>query len=45
MNLTLQNLYIIAAVPLVISLIACLIMIYLYDAASDAKGGAPALGR
>jgi AAHS family 4-hydroxybenzoate transporter-like MFS transporter len=40
MNLPLQNLYVIAATPLVISLIACLVMIHLHDTAPDAKGDA-----
>ena len=45
MNLPLQNLYMIAATPLVISLIVCLIMIRLHDTATtDTKVAAPALG-
>ena len=45
MNLPLQNLYMIAATPLVISLIVCLIMIRLHDTAQvEQKVAAPALG-
>jgi MFS transporter, AAHS family, 4-hydroxybenzoate transporter len=44
MNLPLQSLYIIAATPLVISLIACLVMIGLL-ATADTANRAPALGR
>jgi AAHS family 4-hydroxybenzoate transporter-like MFS transporter len=43
MNLPLQSLYVIAATPLVISLIACLVMIGLL-ATADAENRAPALG-
>jgi AAHS family 4-hydroxybenzoate transporter-like MFS transporter len=43
MNLPLQSLYVIAATPLVVSLIACLIMIRLL-AAAEVKNGAPLLG-
>jgi MFS transporter, AAHS family, 4-hydroxybenzoate transporter len=43
MNLPLQSLYVIAATPLVISLIVCLIMIRLL-AAAEAKNGATAPG-
>jgi MFS transporter, AAHS family, 4-hydroxybenzoate transporter len=43
MNLPLHNLYVIAATPLVISLIACLIMIRL-QAATDVKNGSPVRG-
>jgi AAHS family 4-hydroxybenzoate transporter-like MFS transporter len=43
MNLPLQSLYVIAATPLVVSLIACLIMIRLL-AATEVKNGAPLLG-
>jgi MFS transporter, AAHS family, 4-hydroxybenzoate transporter len=44
MNLPLQELYVIAALPLVISVIACLAMIRLYDTGQDAAHGKPALG-
>lgn len=44
MNLPLQNLYVIAATPLLISLIACVAMIRLRDTAADAKAAAPSPG-
>ena len=44
MNLSLQSLYVVAAMPLVISLIACFILIRL-QSASEVPGGSPAYGR
>jgi len=44
MHLPLQQLYVLAAAPLVISLIACLIMIRIADTAQGAEVGEPALG-
>jgi AAHS family 4-hydroxybenzoate transporter-like MFS transporter len=44
MNLPLQELYVIAAMPLIVSVIACLIMIRLHDTGLNAAHSAPALG-
>ena len=44
MHLPLQQLYVLAAAPLVISLIACVIMIRFADTAHGAEVGAPVLG-
>jgi AAHS family 4-hydroxybenzoate transporter-like MFS transporter len=44
MHLPLQQLYVLAAAPLVISLIACIIMIRIADTANGAEVGAPVLG-
>jgi AAHS family 4-hydroxybenzoate transporter-like MFS transporter len=45
MNLPLENLYVIAAVPLLVSLIACLLMIRLHDTGWDASKSEAVLGR
>ena len=44
MNLSLEHLYVIAATPLLISLVACLAMIRLADTATQRTTGAPVLG-
>lgn len=44
MHLPLQQLYVLAAAPLVISLIACIVMIRIADTANGAEVGEPVLG-
>ena len=39
MGLPLQNLYLIAAAPLVISLVACIVMVFLHDTGAEAQEG------
>ena len=44
MNLPLEHLYVIASLPLIISLIACLAMIRIADTAAPVEAGKPVLG-